>query len=76
VSKTRFVIVNFAFFASFVKEVCNRAMTYQPALVRNCGVSIVAFLSKNDMDSVKKYLFGTSLDQKNVVKNLEINLAP
>ena len=37
------------------KEVCNRAVTYQPALARNSRAQILAFWSKKtDMDSVNE----------------------
>ena len=36
------------------KEVCNRSMTYQPALARNPRELILAFLFKTDMYSVNK----------------------
>ena len=41
------------------KEVCNRSVTYHPALAWNPRESILAFLFKTEMDSVSKKEFGT-----------------
>ena len=41
------------------KEVCNRGLTYQPALARKSGESILEFGSKIDIDLVIIFLFGT-----------------
>ena len=41
------------------KEVCNRGLTYQPALARKSGESILEFGSKIDIDLVIIFLLGT-----------------
>ena len=37
------------------KEVCNRAVTYQPALARKSRKSILALWSKTELDPVKSF---------------------
>ena len=43
-----------------VKEVCNRAVTYQPALAKKSGEPILAIWLKTEVDSVNKILCLTS----------------
>ena len=48
------------------KEVCNKAVTYEPALARKSGESILAFWPKTDMNnkSVNKDVYLKTLVQK------------
>ena len=61
------------------KEVCNRALTYQPALARKSGESILVFGSKIDIYSVNKnFCLPPAVKivrSKNVANDLNINLA-
>ena len=50
------------------KEVCNRGLTYQPALARKSGESILVFWSKIDIDSVIIFSFGRSKNQFDTIK--------
>ena len=53
-------------------------MTYEPALARKSGESILAFWPKTDMNnkSVNKDVYLKMVSPKNVANYLKINLAP